>query len=599
VETFQGETKAGGLYDAFVLKVDVSGTQQWVRQFGTKYDDWTLGLTVTAASVIAVGYAGDTLTAQPYTGSAYVRLYDFDGGLQDTLQFGNGSGDWTTAIAADVTGAYVAGIKSGNALGQVPLGDRDAFVLKFTPPPATSLPFSISNLTGIATSTDGSGALAVGHGRIEATSGTTPSGVAIFGYRPAGVLLTEAGVPDAPLLTSGRIYGEVDATGTVNTGLAIANPNPQAATISYTVTDAAGGNVKSGSTTIAANGQIAGFLNQAPYDTGNGFRGTLTFTSSVPVGVIALRSLVNERDDFLLTTLPVVDLSKGASSGTQVIPHFAVGDGWQTQIVLLNPTDAPQTGALQFFGPGSGSTPGAPVVVSIDGTAASSAPYTVAARSSLKIVAGPAGAGLSSGSVRIVPANAGAAPTPLVVFGYKPDAYTLSEAGVPVTTGTAFRMYVEASAAPAIYSGIAIANTTDAAATVNMEVFTMGGASVATSPPRTLPASGQLVGFLSDFFQNIPQPFQGILRISTTGAAVSVVALRQRYNERGDYLITTTPPTVETGTPTAAARSFPHFVNGEGYTTQFILFSGTAGQTSGVAVRFYRQDGSPMPVTLR
>ena len=27
-------------------------------------------------------------------------------------------------------------------------------------------------------------------------------------------------------------------------------------------------------------------------------------------------------------------------------------------------------------------------------------------------------------------------------------------------------------------------------------------------------------------------------------------------------------------------RSFPHFVNGDGYTTQFILYSGTAGQSS-------------------
>ena len=191
------------------------------------------------------------------------------------------------------------------------------------------------------------------------------------------------------------------------------------------------------------------------------------------------------------------------------------------------------------------------------------------------------------------------APTPLVIFGYKPGLYTLSEAGVPVITGTAFRMYVEASAAPVILSGFAVANTTNVAATVTFEVLTLQGVSVATSAPRPLPASGQIVGYLSDFFPNLPQPFQGVLRVTTTSAGVSVVALRQRYNERGDYLITTTPPTLETGTPTAAARSFPHFVNGDGYTTQFILFSGTTGQTAAGSVRFYRQDGTPLPVTLR
>ena len=185
------------------------------------------------------------------------------------------------------------------------------------------------------------------------SSGTTPSGVAIFGYRPAGVLVTEAGVPDSPLITSGRIYGEVSATGIVNTGLAIANPNNQTAAVTFTLTDTAGAIVKSDSTTIGPNSQVAGFLNEAPYSVANGFQGTLSFTSTVPVGVIALRSFVNERSDFLITTLPVIDLSRGASTGTQVIPHFAVGDGWGTQIILVNPTDIAQTGTVQFLGPGS------------------------------------------------------------------------------------------------------------------------------------------------------------------------------------------------------------------------------------------------------
>jgi hypothetical protein len=103
----------------------------------------------------------------------------------------------------------------------------------------------------------------------------------------------------------------------------------------------------------------------------------------------------------------------------------------------------------------------------------------------------------------------------------------------------------------------------------------------------------------SPLITSVPQPFRGILRVSTPSGGVSVVALRQRYNENGDYLITPTPPTLETGTPTAATRSFPHIVNGRGYTTQFILFSGTAGQTSGGNMRFYRQNGTPMPLSLR
>jgi hypothetical protein len=235
--------------------------------------------------------------------------------------------------------------------------------------------------------------------------------------------------------------------------------------------------------------------------------------------------------------------------------------------------------------------------VNIDGTPASSAPYTVAPRSSRRLAATAAGTGLQAGSVRIVPT--GSAPTPLVVFSYKPNAFTLAEAGVPVTMGTAFRMYVESSTAPPIETGFAIANTTSASTTVILEVLTLNGTSVATSPPQTLPASGQLVGFLKDFFPNIPQPFQGVLRVSTSATTISVVALRSRYNERGDFLITTTPPTLETGAPSTAPRSFPHFVNGGGWTTQFVVFSGTIGQAATGVVRFYDPDGNPLPVSLR
>jgi hypothetical protein len=599
VATFPGQTKVGGLYDAYVMKFDVSGTQQWVREFGSILDDWIYGLAVGAASVVVGGYAGETIPgAPPATGPMLIRLYDVDGNVQDTIQVGDGS-DIVKGVAADATGGYVTGEKHGTALGQVPLGDKDAFAMKITLPAPTFLPFSISNFTGISTSTDGTGALSIGHAKIETTTGTTPSGIAIFGYRPAGVLLTEAGVPDSPLITSGRIYGEVSEGGIVNTGLAIANPNDQITTVNFILTDAAGAIVKTGSRTIGPRAQVAEFLNQDPYSSGNGFLGTLTFTSTSPVGVIALRSLTNERDDFLITTLPVIDLSKGASTGTQVVPHFAVGDGWQTQIILVNPTDSAQSGTFQFLGPGSGSTAAAPATVTIDGTAASSASYTVAARSSRKIVVSAAGTGLTYGSVRIVPANAGPSPTPLVIFGYKPGPFTLSEAGVPVTMGTAFRMYVEATPAPVILSGVAIANTTNTASTVTLQLMTLSGMPVGASSTRTVPASGQVVGYLSDFFPNLPQPFQGVLRVSTSSATVSVVALRQRYNERGDYLITTTPPTLETATPTPTARSFPHFVNGGGYTTQFILFSGTAGQTSTGNMRFYNQSGNPLPVSLR
>src|SRR5438093_8226640 len=83
--------------------------------------------------------------------------------------------------------------------------------------------------------------IAVGYARIQpATGNTTPSGLAIFGLRQGNVLVSEAAVPASALISSGRIYAQV--AGSVNTGLAIANPNSQTVTLSFYFTDANGQN---------------------------------------------------------------------------------------------------------------------------------------------------------------------------------------------------------------------------------------------------------------------------------------------------------------------------------------------------------------------
>jgi len=69
--------------------------------------------------------------------------------------------------------------------------------------------------------------------------------------------------------------------------------------------------------------------------------------------------------------------------------------------------------------------------------------------------------------------------------------------------------------------------------------------------------------------QALPRQFQGVLRLSTASAALSVLGLRGRYNERGNFLITTTPPVAETAPAAVGEVVFPHLVDSGGYTTQF------------------------------
>lgn len=146
-------------------------------------------------------------------------------------------------------------------------------------------------------------ALNVGYAAIRPGTGSaTPAGLAIFGFRQNNILVSEAGVPASPAVRSGRIYAEVN--GPVTTGIAIANPNNQPVTIAFY-------RVKASPRFPLA--QVAKFLDQPPFNAPAASSGTFTFSSSSPVAVIALRGFTNERGEFLITTLPVADLTNPAT----------------------------------------------------------------------------------------------------------------------------------------------------------------------------------------------------------------------------------------------------------------------------------------------
>ena len=469
----------------------------------------------------------------------------------------------------------------------------------------TELLFSIPDLGGWSTTSSGTEeTVRVGYGRISAAVGSaTPSGIAIFQYRDSqGVLIAEASVPATGLIQEGRIFAEVE--GPVNTGLAIANPNDETAVISFYFTDTSGTNLGSGNFELGEHEQTARFLNQEPFNEalpdGSPVLGTFTFESSVPIAVIALRGFTNEANEFLMTTLPVAPLSP-ASKETVYIPHFAAGGGWVTQVILVNPTDSMITGTVGFLGPGSGPTAASPVILTLDdGSTGSDFDYSIPPRSSQRFTTSNPFGALNSGSVRAVPDSGNAAPSGLVVFSYAPAGKTLSEAGVPaLPKGSAFRVYAEASGMPgqigSISTGLAITNVGDTSNTVTLEVTHLDGSLAAAPETLTLPPSGQVARFLDQVF-SLPDNFSGVLRV-TSPTEVAMVALRLRVNERGELKMTTTSPSNEMDPPTSEERFFPHIADSGGWSTQFILFSGTAGQASTGTLSFIDTEGEPWDLT--
>jgi sugar lactone lactonase YvrE len=497
-----------------------------------------------------------------------------DGGPATAAQLGNPAG-----LAVDGAGNLFISDFDSNTIRKVTFAQQTSF--------------SVKERGGLSLRSMGTlSRTAVGYASIQpGIFSATPAGLAIIGFRQNNVLVTEASVPASPLIRSGRIYAEVGSS--INTGLAIANPNSEPATVSFFFTDS-NGNFGNGTTTIPANGQIARFLNEPPFDSPSSLTGTFTFSSSAPIAAVALRGRTNERSEFLITTLPVIDLQAPVSTDSAVIPHFADGGGWTTQTILVNPTDSVLTGTIQFV-----DSSGGPATVAVNNQTSASFTYSIPARSSQNLPTSGAPPAIQSGSVRVVPAANTAAPSAVAVFSCRNGETTVAEAGIAaMAASTEFRLYAEAS--EAIQTGLAIANTSSIAVTVTLELSRIDGTSMGLTGTLSIPSGGQTAVFLNEVpgFGSLRTPFQGILRLSSA-APFFVTGLRGHTNERGDFLIAAIPSVNEAAPPSTSPLFFPQIADSGGYTTQFILFSAAPEPTSSGTMQLFNQSGGALGITLQ
>jgi hypothetical protein len=363
----------------------------------------------------------------------------------------------------------------------------------------------------------------------------------------------------------------------------LSNETSSDAIVSYYFTNIAGQDIGFASLTLPAGHQIAAFLNQTPFsaplDNKGNFIGSFTFTSSVPLGAIALRGVTNERGEFLITTLPVSTL--GAIAGPAVLPHFADGGGWTTQVVLTNNTDGPLAGAFQFFSQGSLSQPAQLLTLTINGSAGSTFSYSIPAHSSASFLTSGTSANPQVGWVQVAPSTtSGAVPTAVSIFSFQnSQGITVSDASVMAfPAGSNLLSYLEASGIPgqvgAIQTGVAIANPSATPALVTLSLYQLNGSPLGLSQAVSVPAGGQIAAFVNQLFPQLPLPFRGVAQITST-MPIYLAALRERYNERGDFMITATPP-LNTDSPPSGTPVFPHIVSGMGYGTQVVIFGQAA-----------------------
>ena len=202
----------------------------------------------------------------------------------------------------------------------------------------SSFKYSIAAGGALHFQTDGSPAVTkTGWAKLIPDSGTpTPVGSGVFSYSSQNILVTESGVPGTVTTTHARVY--VDLSGGHNTGVAIAAPGNQGAAITMAAFQRDGVTAvgtSQGTFALPANGHIARFATEFISGLPEGFSGVVDIKSTTPFAPLTMRSLNNQRNDFLLTTFPVADMNQPAPSPI-MFPQIADGGGYVTQFILLS-----------------------------------------------------------------------------------------------------------------------------------------------------------------------------------------------------------------------------------------------------------------------
>lgn len=428
--------------------------------------------------------------------------------------------------------------------------------------------------------------LQVGYTTVTADVGTPlPVGTALFSYtNTSGVLVSQAGVGAMEPVVSGRIF--VDEAGT-KTGIAIVNPSQQRITVNLILRDASGREVQRKDQPLGAREHLPLYVRELFPNVAAGFVGSLAFQSDSKVAAIALRESRNSRDELLYTTLPVVTIGQ-ADTSPVVFPHIAAGEGYRTQLVLLNPSGQTMRGRIRFT-----SSDGTDLSLRLNSVTSPEFPYEIPPQGAYRAEFEKSGT-LDVGYAVLTPDTGTGSPSGTAIFQYTQGNFQVTEAGVAAASETTLaRIFVDNVGTS---TGVAIANPASQSAEVTFRLLDRYGALLDTAT-RTVAARNHVARFAHELFPGLSNSFTGLIEISSNQAA-AVIALRLTGNSRGEQVLTTLPVADLTRLTSATSMTFPHVVNGQGFSTRLLLINTAIGRTAAGQLSFYESSGAGMVTSL-
>jgi len=483
----------------------------------------------------------------------------------------------------------------------------------------TTLPIPVSQLNlalspggaSTASTVGGAGALQTGYSTVDVSSGSAPYATGVFSFSQNGVVVSEAAVPASPPTTAARIFVDYrtgvqtktnqasSKTVDIDTGMALVNRGTGMASITFQLRNSSGNVLATGHGALAQNAHNALFINElsriapdfilpANFPTANGF-GSLDITSDQPISILALRLTANERNETLLSTTPIADLTKPLSSNPLFFPHFADGGDYRTSLFLLNTSTSVEGGTARFF-----KNDGSPLAVRLAGDPQGSASiftYSIPAGGFAVLLSDGSPDTVNTGSVQITPDVGTPAPVGAGVFSYAPAGTLVTESGIPaVAPTTEARIYIDRSTGHSTGLAIAAPNSTPLRLVLN--AFATDGITPAGSGALDLGGNGHVAKFDYEFIPMLSNGFTGVLDIASSSPFVALT-IRSLTNARGDFLLTTFP-IADFNQPAPTPILFPQIADGGGYKTQFILLS--TGGAASATISFFDNQGSPLAI---
>jgi hypothetical protein len=264
----------------------------------------------------------------------------------------------------------------------------------------------------------------------------------------------------------------------------------------------------------------------------------------------------------------MADLARSPGTDPVYFPQFGDGGGYTTTVILLNTSDKPESGTLQF-----GDDSGSPSVLHpVGGDSNAIFNYSIPAGGIFRLQTDGAPAKAGVGWVKLIPDPSTSTPVGLEVFSFNPETTLVSESGIPATGFVKHaRVYFDLSKNH--NTGLALCNPGDVEQTITLSAYQKDGTTNAVSGGESLKLGGNkhISQFASQYIPGLPSGFTGVFDISSD---LPFAALTMRFlnNERSDFLMSAFP----IADPSRADPSpvlFPQIADGGNYATEFIFLS--------------------------